>query len=670
MKQLGDLEGIGPVRLETLRAVGIVSLRDLLFTLPVRYEDHHTVSPCSEKNSGNILVSGVFHDALKTSFFHGLSRVQGTIHDNSGKLPVCWYNEPWISKQIVPGETIRLYGRLNIKDGRRTLQNPRIISDDGWIPVYRALKGFPAKSFRNLIRQALDHLEDCCPETLPSDFRLQNRLCELNFALREAHFPSTMENLKIARRRLSFERILTYLLFVSVSGSKRNKAHPIKTVSSQQNAYWSSLPFEPTVSQRKILNDIAEDLSKSKAMARLVQGDVGSGKTAVAFGSVFLAHSAGYQSSMMAPTEILAVQHYENAVKVLEPLGIRCRLLTGSTKTAERKKILRELTDGNCDAVFGTHALISKDVHFANLGLVITDEQHRFGVRQRSALQEKGKTAQSISPHVLVMSATPIPRSLALILYGDLDISVINELPKGRKPVQTRLVPEYKREDMYHFLKSEIQKGHQAYIVCPAVEDSESGDELHSAKAVFETLKTTVLKDLRLALTWGSQKSEEKERILNEFIRGGYDVLVATTVIEVGINNPNASIMIIENADRFGISQLHQLRGRVGRGSDESWCFLLADHSEKLDILCKTNDGFIISKKDLEMRGPGDLIGTRQSGDAGILPMIDGDSRLLEEVSEAVRRLHRDPCQSDTLKTLEKYARSFFEESGRDVALS
>ena len=669
MKQLGDLEGIGPVRLETLRAVGIVSLRDLLFTLPVRYEDHHTVSPCSEKNSGNILVSGVFHDALKTSFFHGLSRVQGTIHDNSGKLPVCWYNEPWISKQIVPGETIRLYGRLNIKDGHRTLQNPRIISDDGWIPVYRALKGFPAKSFRNLIRQALDHLEDCCPETLPSDFRLQNRLCELNFALREAHFPSTMENLKIARRRLSFERILTYLLFVSVSGSKRNKAHPIKTVSSQQNAYWSSLPFEPTVSQRKILNDIAEDLSKSKAMARLVQGDVGSGKTAVAFGSVFLAHSAGFQSSMMAPTEILAVQHYENAVKVLEPLGIRCRLLTGSTKTAERKKILRELTDGNCDAVFGTHALISKDVHFANLGLVITDEQHRFGVRQRSALQEKGKTAQSISPHVLVMSATPIPRSLALILYGDLDISVINELPKGRKPVQTRLVPEYKREDMYHFLKSEIQKGHQAYIVCPAVEDSESGDELHSAKAVFETLKTTVLKDLRLALTWGSQKSEEKERILNEFIRGGYDVLVATTVIEVGINNPNASIMIIENADRFGISQLHQLRGRVGRGSDESWCFLLADHSEKLDILCKTNDGFIISKKDLEMRGPGDLIGTRQSGEEGST-FLDGNILLLDEVSRCVQILRRDPSLADAAKIIEQSAADYFMSRGQTVALN
>ena len=668
--KLADLEGIGPVRLESLRAVGIISLRDLLFTLPVRYEDHHNVSPCSAKIPGNVLVSGSFSETLKSSYFHGISRTLGTLTDASGRLPVCWYNEPWISKQIRPGETVRLYGRLNIKDSRRVLQNPRIVTDSGWIPVYRSLKGFPAKSFRNLIRQALDHLEDCCPETLPSSFRLKNRLCELNFALREAHFPSSLENLEIARRRLSFERILVYLLYVSVSGKTRSKSAPFLFDSGCQDAYWSSLPFDPTDSQKKVLNDIAADLQKSRAMARLIQGDVGSGKTAVAFGAICLANSAGFQSSMMAPTEILAAQHFESARRILEPLGIRCRLLTGSTKARERKTILGELLDGTCDAVFGTHALISRDVRYAKLGLVITDEQHRFGVNQRSALQEKGTGTDKTAPHVLVMSATPIPRSLALILYGDLDISVISELPKGRIPVRTRLVPEHKREDMYCFLKNEINKGRQAYIVCPAVEDSENGDDLRSAKAVYEALKTTVLKNLRIALTWGNQKSEEKNRILNGFIGGEYDILVATTVIEVGINNPNATIMIIENAERFGISQLHQLRGRVGRGSEESWCFLLAEPSEKLDVLCRTNDGFVISKKDLELRGPGDLIGTRQSGDTGILSMITGDSRLLEEVSEAVRELHRNPDLSDTLHCLEQYSRSYFEQSGQAVELS
>ncbi len=668
---LSDLEGIGPVRLESLRAMGITSLRDLLYTLPVRYEDHCTVFPCSVRQPGNILVSGEFTDPLKSTYYHGLSRIQGTISDGTGKLPVCWYNEPWISRQISQGETVRLYGRLNIKDGRRILQNPHIVTDTGWIPVYRAVKGFPSKSFRNLIRQALDHLDDCCQETLPASFRLSNRLCELNFAIREAHFPTNQENLEIARRRLTFERILIYLLYVSASGATRNAAQPLHFDADRQDAYWSSLPFNPTDSQRKVLNDIAEDLSRNKAMARMVQGDVGSGKTAVAFGAVFLAFSAGFQSSMMAPTEILAVQHYENAKSILGPLGITCRLLTGSTKARERKSILAEIRDGTCNAVFGTHALISRDVHYARLGLVITDEQHRFGVNQRTALQEKGQADKSgSSAHVLVMSATPIPRSLALILYGDLDISVISELPKGRMPVKTRLVPEFKREDMYRFLKEQIQKGRQAYIVCPTVDDSEYADDLRSAKTMFESLKKTVLKDLRIALTWGAQKSSEKDKILNGFMHGEFDILVSTTVIEVGINNPNASIMVIENADRFGISQLHQLRGRVGRGAEESWCFLLAEPSEKMDILCKTNDGFVISRKDMELRGPGDLMGTRQSGDAGTLSVITADSRILEEVSASVRELHRNPGLSGTLKVLEQYANSYFEESGLSIALS
>ena len=666
---LKDLEGVGPVRLESLRAMGIVSLRDLLFTLPVRYEDHHTVFPCTEKAPGNILVEGVFSESLKSSYFHGLSRVTGTISDSKGKLPVTWYNEPWITKQIVPGIKVRLYGRLNIKNGRRMLLNPKVITDDGWIPVYSAVKGFPAKSFRKLIEEALCHLEDCCPETLPASFRMQNHLCELNFALREAHFPISMNNLEIARRRLAFERILVYLLYVSITGKVRRRAVSMHFPENAENIYWNSLPFEPTAAQRKVLLDISDDLHGNHAMARLVQGDVGSGKTAVAFGAIYLAKQAGFQSSMMAPTEILASQHYENACRILTPLGLKCRLLTGSTKSKDRRDILCELQEGTCDAVFGTHALISKDVFYSKLGLVITDEQHRFGVNQRTALQEKGITENETNPHVLVMSATPIPRSLALILYGDLDISVINELPHGRKAVKTRIVPESKREDMYGFLKREAAKGRQSYIVCPAVEDSENSDEMKSAKSVYSMLKETCLKDLRIGLTWGGQKISEKDKVLRDYREGLFDVLVSTTVIEVGINNPNATVMVIENADRFGLSQLHQLRGRVGRGDEESWCFLLSDHSEKLDILCRSNDGFVISQKDLELRGPGDLIGTRQSGIVSSM-LFTGDTRLLEEVSDAVKKLQKNPEQNETYNELKDYAMTYFSDSGHMIALN
>ena len=665
-----DLEGVGPVRQEALRAMGILSLRDLLFTLPIRYEDHQTIFPCSTNQPGDILVSGIFANPLKTSFFHGISRVQGSVSDASGKLSVCWYNEPWIAKSVSPGMPVRLYGRLTVKNGRRVLNNPKIISDSGWIPVYRSIRQFPAKSFRKLIESALAHLEDCCPETLPRSFRIKYHLCELNFALRQAHFPASLENLSIARRRLTFERILIYLLYTSQAGKSRFASEPVYTDPSLCETYWASLPFHPTESQRRVLEEIRSDLQRNSAMARLVQGDVGSGKTAVAFGAIFLACHSGFQASMMAPTEILASQHYDNALKILEPLGLRCRLLTGSTKARERKCILKELADGSCDALFGTHALISKDVLFSRLGLVITDEQHRFGVSQRSALQDKGISETLVHPHVLVMSATPIPRSLALILYGDLDISVIRELPAGRKAVKTRIVPEEKRNGMYLFLKNEVAKGHQAYIVCPAVEDSESAEELRSAKAVFHALKNTCLKDLRIALTWGGQKSAEKDQILKDYTAGLYDILVSTTVIEVGINNPNATIMIIENAERFGLSQLHQLRGRVGRGSEESWCFLLSDHSDKLDILCKTNDGFLVSQRDLELRGPGDLMGTRQSGGSDTRFMFSVDSKTLEEVSSAVKTLRNDPSQAGTLSVLNQLAEAYFEQSGHSIALN
>ncbi len=667
--ELTELAGIGPVRAETLRAMGIFSLRDLLYTLPVRYEDHSAVSPCGTKKEGPVLVAGTLVQDPKLSFYHGLKKVTAAVEDSTGRMPVCWYNMPWIACELKAGQEVRLYGRLSVKNGRRVLQNPKFaLPDEGLVPVYRAMKGFPAKSFRKLIQSALENVDDCCPETLPTSFRVRNHLCELNYAIRQAHFPDSLTALQIARRRLSFEQILLYLVYVTLAGSSKKPGFPFTVPAEAPDAYWDSLPFEPTSAQKKVLQDIAADLRKDTAMSRLVQGDVGCGKTAVAFGAISLAKAAGYQASMMAPTEILAVQHYENAVKTLGPLGVRCRLLTGSTKVKERKAILKELKDNECDALFGTHALISRDVEYGRLGLVITDEQHRFGVNQRTNLQLKGKTPDAV-PHVLVMSATPIPRTLALILYGDLDLSVIDELPKGRQPVKTRLVPEAKREGMYGFLRNEVAKGRQAYIVCPLVEEDDDQHELRSAKALFESLQENELKGLRIGLTWGSQKAEDKDRVLHQFSEGLYDVLVSTTVIEVGVNNPNATIMIIENAERYGLSQLHQLRGRVGRGREESWCFLFAEPSDKLQVFCSTNDGFVIAQKDLELRGPGDLIGTRQSGEAGS-SMLFTDVRLLDEVAQCVQKLHRDPSCKEELEAIEACAVSYFSAEGHTIALN
>lgn len=668
--ELSEIKGIGPVREEALRAMGINSLRDLLFTLPIRYEDYSTLMPCNTQTEGMILVSGIIAGKPKLSVFHGLRKVTAAIEDESGKLSVCWYNMPWIANTVPTDRPVRLFGRLYIRNHRRILQNPKILTDEdgGYYPVYRHSKAFPSKSFQKLVRTALEMVDDCCPETLPTAFRLKYQLCELNFAIRQAHFPQDIESLKSARRRLSFEKILLYLLYASLSGSRKPSSYAFDFPGDASVTFWKSLPFSPTASQRRVLDEISEDLRKDTAMSRLVQGDVGCGKTAVAFGAVYLAACAGYQVSMMAPTEILAAQHYENAKQILAPLGIRCRLLTGSTRASERKRILRDLNEQQCDFLIGTHALISQDVNYANLGLVITDEQHRFGVNQRSKLQKKGETSEKV-PHVLVMSATPIPRTLALILYGDLDISVIDELPAGRIPVKTRIVPEHKREDLYSFIRKETTKGKQAYIVCPLVEDSDSMEEIRSAKTLFENLKQNDLKGLRLALTWGDQKAEEKDTILRDFCSGRYDVLVSTTVIEVGVNNPNATIMIIENADRFGLSQLHQLRGRVGRGTQESWCFLFADHPDKIRILCSTNDGFIISQTDLEQRGPGDLIGTRQAGDPGN-EFLAADARLLDEVAECVRELHRNESLSETLNELERYAVGYFHVKGREIALN
>ena len=669
--ELSSMKGIGPARAEKLRAVGISSLRDLLYTFPVRYEDHDMISPCASAPEGPVCVRGTIEGRPVFQAFHGRTMVTASIRDASGPLNVRWFNAPWISRSLQAGETKVFFGRLTVRNGKRMLINPSTVSETGLVPVYRTIRGVPAKTFRKLISAALE-TEGAVEETIPERIRIEHGLTSEAEALRQIHCPDSREELISARRRMSFGRILMYLVYVSAAGAGRKKAAAVPGGREAAEEYFSLLPFKPTGAQKRALDEIADDMKKTSAMARLVQGDVGCGKTAIAFGAAYIAHKAGLQSAMMAPTEILARQHWENAEKTFSGTGIRTALLTGSTKARERREILEKLRNGDIDFIFGTHALFSRDVEYCALGLVITDEQHRFGVDQRTGLRNKGLRDGDVYPHLLVMSATPIPRSLALILYGDLDLTLVDELPAGRIPVKTRIVPESKRDSMYRFILDETGRGKQAYVVCPLVEEQDDTeatgkDELRSAEAVWNELRSNQLKDRRIGLTWGGQKSGEKEAILKAFMDRELDVLVSTTVIEVGVNNPNATVMAVENAERFGLSQLHQLRGRVGRGNEESWCFLLSEKGSKLRILTETSDGFEVSRKDLEMRGPGDLAGTRQSGNLMDEMLPDGDVRLLDEVSECVKKMRREPVSAE-LRTMEERAAELF--SHREIGVS
>lgn len=667
--ELSAIRGIGPTRLESLRAMGIVSLRDLLYCLPVRYEDRTRVTPCALARDGEALVHGVIGDAPKLSRFNGLTRVTASIRDESGRLSLAWYNQPWMCQQLPVGQMCYLFGRVAEKNGRRVMQNAQVVETLSILPVYRAVKGIPGKTFREMMQTALSQVDDCCPETLPRSLRMRHQLCELNYAIRQAHFPDSMEALRVARRRLAFEQMLMYQAALSMMRNHRTAGMVMPIPADGPERFWQAMPFPPTGAQRRVLAEVAQDMRRDRAMSRLIQGDVGCGKTALAFGAIAMACQAGYQAAMMAPTEILAQQHYASAQSLLAPLGIRCGLLTGAMKAKEKRLAHEQLRSGEWQAVFGTHALISEGVAYQRLGLVVTDEQHRFGVIQRSTLQDKG-AQDGKAPHTLVMSATPIPRTLALILYGDLDVSVVDELPPGRTPVQTRIVPEEKRSAMYGFLRAEVAKGRQAYVVCPLVDDSEQVDNVRSARATFDELAAGELSGLKVGLTWGAQPPEEKARMLADFAAGLLDVLVSTTVIEVGVNVPNASVMVIENAERYGLSQLHQLRGRVGRGSAESWCFLLAEENERLRILTRTNDGFVVAQKDLELRGPGDLMGTRQSGEMIGDFLLDGDVKLLEEASHCMKELREKPELQQERDCVEREAMAHYQDRLQKIALN
>ena len=658
---LSTIRGIGPARLKAFEAAGIRSVRDLVMFLPRDYRDLSAFAPLSEVRPGEtvsvrVRVAGEVSQRRARKLV--ITKVYVT--DGSETMAVVWYNQPWLKDQLTRDRELMLYGRCEARGGSIQLSSPTIEQESGLIPVYRSISGVPAKAVRQSVEAALKVCEGQWPDELPESIRRRYGLCERNFAMRNAHFPDSREALETARRRIAFEELLLYQVAISLCRHSGEPGVQIASDEADLEEYWNKMPFPPTGAQKRVLQEIASDMRTPNAMARMVQGDVGSGKTAVAFGAIYLAVRGGYQAALMAPTEVLARQHYEGAKAMLEPLGMRAGLLVGSLTQKQHRIAHEAIASGEWDVVIGTHALITEGVEYRNLGLTVTDEQHRFGVRQRTELSRKGE-----APNVLVMSATPIPRTLSLILYGDLDISIIDELPPGRKGVKTRIVPEDKRQGMYGFLRSEVQKGRQVYVVCPLVEESEAVDAL-PAEVVYENLRTRDLPDLRIELVHGRMKAADKDAVLEKFRRGEADVLVSTTVIEVGVNVPNASVMVVENAERFGLAQLHQLRGRVGRGSDEAWCFLMAEPNERLKFLASTTDGFKIAQKDMELHGPGDLFGTRQSGSivCGV-GTLAGDTQLLKLVHDEARELLRDRDNPDAQAVIrmaeEAYVQKFWD---------
>ena len=634
---LTSVKGIGPKRAELLKQLGVVSVRDLLFRLPRDYLDYTKATPVAELVNGqNAAVQVRICGATRFFRKKGMTMLSAPAQDETGKITLKWFNQPYRSSQLQIGEIVYASGRALKKNGV-SLQNPSLSQAlPGIVPVYPTIKGVNQRAWRESILAALESVWNQIPEPLPRTLLERFSLVPLALALRHAHFPFSMEALQMARRRLDFENALLYFILVELQKSERLRQNGFSfDTSNVLPRFLAKLAFQPTRAQLRVIEEISIDMRAGVPMNRLLQGDVGSGKTAVAMYALLVAAANGKQGALLAPTEILAEQHAQNFCEIF---GDTVVLLKGSMKKAQRDAALMKIADGSALFVIGTHALLSQDVRFCDLGCIVTDEQHRFGVRQRAAMLEKGTR-----PDMLVMSATPIPRTLALILYGDLDISVIDELPPGRKPVKTSVIPASKREDMYAYLAAQAKEGVQSYVVCPAIEESDT-IECPSVDALFAELKKK-LPETRICKLHGRMKETEKARVMQAFRAGEIDILVTTTVIEVGVHVPNACIMAIEGAERFGLSQLHQLRGRVGRSAKQAYCFLLygvesREENERMLTMTQTSDGFEIAQKDLLLRGPGDFIGTRQHGEDGAGLLAGAmDVKLLEEAARAAKEI-------------------------------
>jgi len=657
------IKGIGPKRAKAFAGCGIQSVEDLLYYFPRRYEDRTKFISISAVHEGEnqIIKASVLVSGERRSFRRkGFSITEAIVEDATGRLSCVWFNQPYIKEYLKPGTTLILYGKVERYGDKLQMGNPEfeIVAEDideslnigRIVPIYALPAGVGQRSLRKFIKYVIDKYLPRMNDFLPYDIRSRNNLLNLAKSIINIHFPESPDMQKLAYTRLAFEEFFLFQLpLVLRKLEKKEKAGIAHTVEVKlAEDFIKSLAFNLTESQKKVIREIKSDMTRPQAMQRLLQGDVGSGKTVVATVAGVIAIQGGYQVAFMVPTEILAKQHYEKVSYQLSAISyqrrsIRVGLLTGSIDKKEKEIILKGIRQGKVDLVIGTHALLEEDVRFKNLGLVVIDEQHKFGVGQRALLPKKG-----LNPDVLIMTATPIPRTLAITLYGDLDISVINELPPGRKPIRTQWIDNDKRDWLYGFIKENVLIGRQVYIVYPLIEESYALDLL-SAKKMHLEFKNNVFKEFNVGLIHGRLKQKEQDRIMSEFRNGKLQILIATTVLEVGIDVANASIMVIEHAERFGLSQLHQLRGRIGRGNYESSCILISDADSpeaksRIDAMVNYNDGFRIAEEDLKIRGPGEYFGSRQHGLTGLKianPLTQ--MQLLKRArEEAVRILNYD----------------------------
>lgn len=644
-KSIQYLKGMGEKRSALFAKKGIHTVSDMLYFFPRSHEDRREVKPISKCAEGETvcICATTYSDPQDRYVRRNMLITTMIAFDESGMINIVWYNNKYVKNNLKAGEKYVFFGTVT-RNKRGALQMTAPVYEKQGkerfvgkiVPIYP----LTANLSQNIVRGAMETaLADAgkLTEYIPDFIREKYRLAELNFAMRNIHFPDDIESYNIARTRFVFEELLILQLALNERREHNtDKAGRIFGDVKCIRDLTDTLPYELTGAQKRTINEICRDCMSGKQMNRLVQGDVGSGKTAVAAAAIFMAVKNGYQAALMAPTEILAQQHLASFCEMFKNHGITVELLTGSLKAKEKRESLEKISSGEADVVIGTHALIRESVEFKNLGFVVADEQHRFGVEQRAKLMAKGE-----DPHMLIMSATPIPRTLALILYGDLDISIIDELPPGRKPVKTYSVGENLRNRVYNFIAENISRGMQAYVVCPLVAETEKSD-LENAEALAEKLKLAY-PNIRVGLVHGKMKGKDKDEIMSGFTKGEIDLLVSTTVIEVGVNVPNANVMAIENAERFGLSQLHQLRGRVGRGGEQAHCILITNAEaeitkKRMDTMCESNDGFYISEQDLKLRGPGDFFGTRQHGlpEMRIANLFE-DKELLKLSQEAAK---------------------------------